>query len=178
KAERGRAIGIWAAASSLTTILGPILGGVLLTWLGDWSWRLVFAINLPLGGIALALLLLLVPADGAASGRGLDLLGGTLATVALLALAWALTGDGSSVPPRLSHIALYGTIGLVLGAAFLLWEGRAREPMMPLRLFASRSFSGANGLTLAPYFSLSAVLFYLPLPMSGGWGGAAAGVPG
>ena len=48
--QRGWAIGIWAAASSLTTILGPIIGGFLLTALGDWSWRLVFAVNLPLGG--------------------------------------------------------------------------------------------------------------------------------
>ncbi|MFN4211850.1 MAG: MFS transporter, partial [Devosia sp.] len=47
--ERGRAIGIWAAASSLTSVAGPILGGFLLTALGDWSWRLVFAVNLPLG---------------------------------------------------------------------------------------------------------------------------------
>lgn len=176
KAERGKAIGIWAAASSLTMILGPILGGLLLTWLGDWSWRLVFAINLPLGGLALALLLFLVPADEPASGRRLDLLGGLLATVALLALAWGLTGDGSSVPPPISHIALYCTIGLVLLGGFLFWETRAREPMMPLRLFASRSFSGANGLTLALYFSLSATLFYLPMTMIAGWGATAAEV--
>ncbi|MCS6760591.1 MAG: MFS transporter [Candidatus Devosia symbiotica] len=49
RAERGKAIGIWAAASSLTTILGPVLGGFVLIVLGDWSWRLIFAINLPLG---------------------------------------------------------------------------------------------------------------------------------
>src|SRR5688572_10950216 len=61
--ERGKAIGIWAAASSLTTILGPVLGGLVLTWLGDWSWRLVFGINLPLGGIALALLFFFIPSD-------------------------------------------------------------------------------------------------------------------
>ena len=61
--QRGWAIGIWAAASSLTTILGPIIGGFLLTTLGDWSWRLVFAVNLPLGGISLALLLWRVPND-------------------------------------------------------------------------------------------------------------------
>ncbi|MCS6758093.1 MAG: MFS transporter [Candidatus Devosia euplotis] len=74
-AERGKAIGLWAAASSLAAIMGPVLGGLLLTALGDWSWRLVFAINLPLGAIALALLILRVPPDRASAGHRLDIAG-------------------------------------------------------------------------------------------------------
>ena len=73
--ERGKAIGVWATAASLTTILGPVVGGFLLTALGPWSWRLVFAINLPLGVGALALLWLKVPADPPADGRRLDWFG-------------------------------------------------------------------------------------------------------
>jgi EmrB/QacA subfamily drug resistance transporter len=169
KAERGRAIGIWAAASALTTVLGPVLGGLLLTWLGDWSWRLVFAINLPLGGIALALLLGWVPADQPEAGRRLDIVGGLLVTVALLLLAFGLTGDGGG-PPLLSRIVLYCGAGLVLLVIFLVWEARIKTPMLPLRLFRNVAFSGAQGLTFALYFSLSAVMFYLPMALIGGWG--------
>ena len=175
KAERGKAIGIWAAASSLTTIFGPILGGLLLTLLGDWSWRLIFAINLPLGGVALALLYLRVPADRAEAGRRLDLAGGTLVTAALLLLALGLTGgeDGSLL---LSQLLLYCGAGLVLLAAFLAWEARAKVPMVPLRLFRNAAFSGAQGLTFALYFSLAAVMFFLPMTLIGGWGVSAAEV--
>jgi MFS family permease len=98
--ERGRAIGIWATAASLTTILGPIVGGALLTALGPWSWRLVFAINLPFGLLALALLWTRVPPDAPADGRRLDWIGGLLITAALLLIALGLTGGAgdASVP--------------------------------------------------------------------------------
>ena len=168
--ERGRAIGIWAAASSLTTVLGPVVGGGVLTLFGDWSWRLIFALNLPLGGLAVALLLL-VPADRPRAGQRLDLVGGGLATVGLLLVAVGLT-----VEARLS-VAI-GTVGagLVALALFVLWEGRTRAPMMPLGLFRSVRFSGAQALTFALYFALSAVSFYLPMTLIAGWGATAADV--
>ena len=173
KEERGRAIGLWAAASSLTTILGPVLGGLLLTSLGDWSWRLVFAINLPLGGVALALLLR-VPADQPEAGRRLDAVGGGVATVALLLLALGLTGSGENGAPALSQTLMLCSAGLALLVGFLIWEARTRAPMLPLRLFTHIGFSGAQGLTFALYFSLSAVMFYLPMTMIGGWGASPA----
>ena len=165
--ERGKAIGIWAAASSLTTILGPVLGGLVLTWLGDWSWRLIFAINLPLGGAALALLLVLVPADAPEDGRRLDIVGGVLATIGLLLMALGLTGDSES---GLLTGLLYAGAGVVVLAGFLLWEARTKAPMLPLGLFRSMQFSGAQGLTFALYFSLAAISFYLPMTLIGGWG--------
>ncbi|HET8728174.1 MAG TPA: MFS transporter [Alphaproteobacteria bacterium] len=174
RAERGKAIGIWASASSLTTILGPILGGLVLTWLGDWSWRLVFAINLPLGGGALALLFG-VPADRSEGGRRLDLVGGALVTAALFLIAFGLTDTGGGAPPP-GHIALYGGIGLVLLAGFLVWEARAKVPMLPLGLFGNLGFAGAQALTFALYFALSGVLFFLPMTLIAGWGTTAAEV--
>src|SRR5688572_16561924 len=154
--QRGWAIGIWAAASSLTTILGPIIGGFLLTALGDWSWRLVFAVNLPLGGISLALLLWRVPNDQQGEKRRLDLVGAVLVTLGLLAVAWGLTGDGSNGSvPALSHVLLWCGAGIVLLGAFLFWEARTKEPMMPLSLFRNVSFAGANGLTFALYAGLA-----------------------
>jgi EmrB/QacA subfamily drug resistance transporter len=173
--ERGRAIGLWSSFSSATTILGPVVGGLLLTALGDWSWRLVFAINLPLGGIALALLLAKVPADAPEMGRRLDIVGGVLATLALLAIAYGFTGDGGS-PPILSHIVIWVGLGLGLLAAFLVWEARTPTPMLPLGHFRNLAFAGAQGLTFALYFALAAVTFYLPMTMIGGWGLTAAEV--
>ena len=168
--ERGKAIGIWAAASSLTSIAGPIIGGFLLTALGDWSWRLVFAVNLPLGLIALGLLWLKVAPDRPETGKRLDVAGAILATLALMLIAYGLTGDGSESVPPLSHTILWCGAGLVVAAAFLFWEHRAKAPMLPLRLFANRGFSGANGLTFALYFALGGTMFFLPMTMIGGWG--------
>ena len=174
--ERGRAIGIWAAASSLTTIAGPIIGGFMLTALGDWSWRLVFAINLPLGLVALALLWFRVAPDRPEAGRRLDVAGAVLATLALMLIAYGLTGDGSESVPPMSHTFLWCGAGLLLAVMFIIWESRSAAPMLPLRLFANRSFSGANALTFALYFALGGTMFFLPMTMIGGWGESPATV--
>lgn len=171
--ERGKAIGLWSAFSSLTTILGPVIGGLVLTTLGDWSWRLVFAINLPLGGIALALLLVRVPADAPEAGRRLDWIGGILITAALLLVALGLTGSGGNAPLP-SHILVYCGSGLIALLAFLYWESGSSAPMLPLQHFRRPAFSGAQGLTFALYFALAAISFFLPMTMIGGWGVTAA----
>ena len=167
---RGRAIGIWATASSLTSIAGPIIGGFVLTALGDWSWRLVFAINLPLGAVALLLVWFKIAPDQHEKGKSLDIVGAVLATLALLLIAYGLTGDGSESLPLLTHTVPWCAAGLALGGAFILWEGRATSPMLPLHLFGDRRFSGANSLTFALYFALGGTLFFLPMTMIGGWG--------
>ena len=173
--ERGKAIGLWSAFSSLTTILGPVIGGFVLTTMGDWSWRLVFAINLPLGGIALALLFWKVPADQPEAGRRLDLIGGALITVALLLIALGLTGTGGNAPV-LSQVVVYCGIGVAALIAFVWWEARSKAPMLPLYHFKNVAFSGAQGLTFALYFALAAVTFFLPMTLIGGWGVTAAEV--
>ena len=168
--ERGKAIGIWAAASSLTTIAGPIIGGFILTLGGSASWRLVFAINLPLGALALAMLWFKVRADQPEDGRRLDVVGAVLASLALMLIAFGLTGDGSESVPPLSHVGLYAGSGLIVAALFLVWEARTKAPMLPLRLFAQKAFSGANALTFALYFALAGVMFFLPMTLIAGWG--------
>ncbi|WP_379066390.1 MFS transporter [Mesorhizobium sp. UC22_110] len=171
KTERGRAIGIWAAASALTTALGPVLGGMVLSSFGAGVWRAIFAINLPLGAIAIWLLLAKVPADSPTQQKGLDLGGAALATLAFGGMAYGLTamssegGNGSVMV----NIAAF-LIGLAALAVFLLWESRHREPMVDLRLFRIAAFSGANAATFFLYFALSAVLFYLPMLLIAGWG--------
>ncbi len=174
--ERGRAIGLWASASALTTILGPIVGGLVLTAFGDWAWRVVFAVNLPLGALAFALLSLRVPADTPTAVRRLDVVGAAMASLALLAIAYGLTGSGNDGAPVISHIATYCGLGLVLMALFAAWEFRTPAPMVPPAIFANRAFAGANALTLMLYFSLGATLFFLPMLMIAGWGESPATV--
>lgn len=161
KEERGSAIGIWAAASSLTTLLGPVLGGALLTWLGDASWRWVFGINLPLGLVALALLWG-TPSPIKPDRKPLDLVGAVLAIPMLFLVSWAFI-DASG------WFWLYLGAGLIALLVFLWWEHRTATPMLPLSLFADRRFSGAQAVTFLIYFSLSGVLFYLPMVMIAAW---------
>ncbi|WP_421916174.1 MFS transporter [Mesorhizobium sp.] len=168
KKERGRAIGIWAAASALTTALGPVLGGLVLSAFGDGIWRAIFAINLPLGLISIYLLVTKVPADSPAQKRNLDLGGGALATLAFGALAYGLTSMTSKGEGHMSGPSI--AAGMVLLVAFIVFERRQREPMIDLSLFRIRAFAGANIATFFLYFALSANLFYLPMLLIAGWG--------
>lgn len=159
--ERGRAIGLWAAASALTTAGGPVIGGLILSAGDEWTWRLVFALNLPLGAIAMWILASKAQPDRGRPDAPVDWTGAALATSGLLALAWGLTRPGQW-PLAVAGLAIFG--------AFLAWQARAPAPMMPLSLFRSRAFSAANALTFALYFALSTMLFYLPMALIGGWG--------
>lgn len=163
---RGRAIGIWAAASALTTALGPILGGIALYYGGPEVWRWLFAINLPLGAVVLALIHLNVTRDSVQPTRRLDMAGALLISAALALLAVGLTGisPGAGADWRLVALAT------VAFAGFVAWEARAPHPMVPLSLFASPAFAAANLATGMLYFSLTTILFFLPMTMIAGWG--------
>lgn len=173
EAERGRAIGTWAGAAALTTALGPVLGG----WLVEvWSWRAVFLINLPLAAAAAWLTLRHVPESRDAEAPPLDWIGAGAATGALGALTYAAVAAGESGPWSLA-VLVTAVIGLTLAALFLRHEARAVHPMVPLELFRSSTFSGANALTLLLYVALSGALFLLPFELIGlrGYSPAEAG---
>lgn len=171
KAERGKAIGTWAAASAITTAAGPIIGGFALAQGFDGVWRWIFAINLPLGAIALWMLVTQVPADAAAEKKPLDYRGALLAIAFLAALAWGLTGpEGEGAGPGLTHILIWLTVSAICFAGFLYVERRAEDPVMPLRVFSNRAFDAANLATFSLYFGLAAVTFFLPMTLIGGWG--------
>lgn len=165
--ERGWAIGVWAAASAVTTALGPVIGGLILDTGANWAWRAIFAINLPLGAVAIWILRSRVQSDPASSDGRLDWPGAALATLSLGTLAWALTRLGAGGG---SQVLLLGAIGAASGVAFLVWERRAENAMLPLSLFADRTFSAANVVTFSLYFALSAVLFYQPMVVIAAWG--------
>lgn len=170
KEERGRAIGIWAASSALTTALGPVIGGLVLSTFGGGIWRLIFAINLPLGAVAVYLLLFKVPSDKPAEKRDLDLGGAAIATAGLGALAYGLTALSSDDVESIGLPLAFVVAGILVFVGFLYWEHRQREPMVDLSLFRSPAFSGANASTFFLYFALSGILFYLPMLLIAGWG--------
>jgi EmrB/QacA subfamily drug resistance transporter len=157
--ERGRAIGTWAGFSALTTALGPVLGG----WLVDgWSWRLIFFVNVPLALVTLRLALRHVPESrGAAATAPVDWWGGLLAAVGLGALVYGLT---SASGLGWTHPAVLGPLlaGALVLVRFVKHEAGAALPMIPLGLFRSAAFSGANGMTFLLYFALGGTLFFLP----------------
>lgn len=171
KAERGAAIGTWAAASAVTTAMGPIIGGIVLTLGDDNIWRAIFAINLPMGALAIWLLISKVPRDTPHSTQSPDILGAVLVTLALGLLAWALTGEGGEGGlPDTGRMIAYGLPALGVFAAFLFAQSRSAHPMMPLRLFAMPGFSAANLLTFCIYCAFAGVLFFLPMTLVTGWG--------
>ncbi len=158
KEERGQAIGTWAGFSALTTAFGPVLGG----WLIDAvSWRWVFFVVVPFALVALAVTWWRVPESRDEDAGALDLRGAALVTAGLGALVYGLIASSEAGwgRPRVL-IALAG--GAALLAAFVWAEKKHRDPMMPLGLFRSKTFSGANLMTLFLYFALNGVLFFLP----------------
>jgi EmrB/QacA subfamily drug resistance transporter len=148
--ERGRAIGIWSGFTSITMAVGPLLGG----WLVQHgSWRWAFFINLPVAVLVL-LIVWRIPERGSRNAAPeLDWPGAVLTAIGLGGIVYAFL---ESAPPA-------AVIGLLSLSAFFFVEARSRTPMLPLSLFRSRGFLGANLLTLFLYFALSGLLFFLPL---------------
>lgn len=154
KQHRGRAIGIWAGASALTTALGPVIGGALVDAAG---WRAVFLFIVPLSGIALLMATLRLPQSAGRSVGPIDWPGAALLAACLWLLTFALIDAGAG-----ARTAWLVSLSLACAAAFVVREARAKDPMMPLRLFQSPAFSGANAMTLALYFALAGALYFVP----------------
>ena len=172
--ERAQAVGAWTAWGGIGTVLGPVVGGQLVD---SASWRWIFLINLPLVLGTLFIIMRAVPADAPRErGVRLDLLGAALCALGLAGLTFGLIEQpmrGFSDP--LVSGALLG--GVALMVAFVLYERRARHPMLPLGLFARRNFSAGNVETFAMYGGLSIVFFLMVLFLQGvaGYSALAAG---
>jgi EmrB/QacA subfamily drug resistance transporter len=155
--ERGKAIGMWTAWSGVGVAIGPLIGGQLVD-LG--SWRLIFAINLPLVAVTLALAVAVIPVVGKRSDRRLDLVGAALCSVSVGAMIFGLLQQ-----PTEGWGALTVMLPLALGAAlfawFLLHEWRSPRPMLPLGLFRRRNFAVGNLETFAMYAGIGLLFFYL-----------------
>ena len=158
EARRGRAIGTWSGFSGITAALGPVLGGYLVQ---NVSWRAAFLINVPLAVVVLAIVARHVPESRDPEARRLDIPGAVLGTLGLGGVVFGLIEsqkEGFGDPLVLLSL-LAGVAAL---AAFVVVERRSHEPMMPLSLFRTRNFTGANLLTLLLYAGLGGSLYFLP----------------
>lgn len=157
KERRGRAISLWAAASALTSALGPVLGG----WLIDsFGWQAAFWFNVPFAVFAVVISLYKVPDDQASQSGRIDWSGAVLAIAGFAVLSLAMT-----LYAELNNV--YWLLGLLISGAlivygFILRQMHAAEPMLDLSLFKNSLFSGTNLLTLILYAALAAVLYLLP----------------
>ena len=157
--NRGQAIGTWSGFTAITTAVGPLLGG----WLVEHaSWRWVFFINLPLAAAVIAISVWRIPESRSTTGRHIDWIGAILATVGLGGL---VNGFIESVNLGWRDPLVFGSLIVGFGCliGFVLVEDKVAMPMLPLRLFESRSFSGANLLTLFLYAAIGIFFFLLPL---------------
>ncbi|RDK03367.1 MFS transporter [Paraburkholderia lacunae] len=174
--ERGRAIGTWAGVGAITSAVGPVAGG----WLVDaFSWRAIFFLNVPIACATIALAILAVPDSHRTGTSGtsdtpnapgqLDWLGAATAATGLAALTYGLTiASTRGFGDRWVLAAIVAGLGVLAG--FIAIEAKSRSPMMPLDVFRSRDFAGANLVTLLLYFGLGGALFFLPFTLIRAYG--------
>ena len=160
--DRGAAIGAWSGLAGITTAIGPFLGG----WLVEAvSWRLIFLINLPIAAVVLwAARSIPESRDESVRNQRLDLTGATLSALGLAGVTYALTEGPANGWDEPATVAL-GLLGVAALVAFVPAERRNPHPLVPLDMFASRTFSAANGLTFLVYGALGAAFFLLPIEL-------------
>ncbi len=139
RADRARALGVWAGVSALALSAGPLLGGLLV---GSAGWRSLFWLNVPLTALAVLACHLLVPAARPVPGRRIDLPGAVTAAVALTAAVYAVIDAGEHGLGTATVLA--AGVAVLAGAGFVLAERRAADPLLPLALLRSWRFVGAN----------------------------------
>ena len=156
---RGRAVGLWTAWAGISTLIGPVGGGLLI----EIDWRLIFWVNLPLIAFTVWLALRVVPESADPDAvHGIDFVGIALSALGLAGPVFALIEQptyGFSDP--LVWAPLVGGIACLV--AFVWWESRARAPLLPLELFRSHNFSTVNLATLCVYAALGGAFFFITL---------------
>ena len=157
--ERGRAIGVWSGFSAITTGIGPVLGGWLIEHV---SWRAVFFINVPLAVVVVLISLRHVAENSDRESTRIDWLGAILAALGLGALIYGLI-ESSQIGFNDRSVIVALAAGVVVLILFLFIEARLSSPMLPLKLFRSRTFAETNLLTFLLYAALGGTLFFLPL---------------
>jgi EmrB/QacA subfamily drug resistance transporter len=138
--ERNAALGVWGAVGAFGAVAGVLLGGVLTDWL---SWEWIFYINVPVGVAALVLTPLLLRESRDAQIKSFDVPGAVLVTGGLTTLVFAITQANDYGWSSAATVGLFALAGALL-AAFVVWESRAREPLMPFSIFRVRTVTAAN----------------------------------
>ena len=153
--KRGLALGAWSGIAGLAVAMGPLVGGAVVDGI---SWQWIFWLNVPVGIVLLPLALMLRESKG--PDKALDIPGLALASAGLLGIVWGLihgNGDGWTSPSIVGALV----VGALLLAAFVAWELRTPQPMLPMRFFRSRAFAAANGASLFMYFGMFGSIFLL-----------------
>src|SRR5947199_5859688 len=175
--EQGRAFGTWAGASGATTILGPVVGGVLVDTI---SWRAAFLINLPLVAVAAWATWKHVPESrDETATASFDWMGAAIVALAVGGLAFgAIYGQQRAWRDPFGYLAL--GLGVVATIGLPIWMTRAKYPLIPLDLFRSRNFTVTNISTLVIYGALYVTFYYVALFLQGvlGYSASAAGLAG
>jgi EmrB/QacA subfamily drug resistance transporter len=157
--ERGKAIGVWAAVAGLGIAIGPVAGG----WLIEhFDWSAVFLVNLPIVVVALAAAPALVPESRDPAGTRLDPLGAVLSTGGLTALVWSLIEAPNNGWTSTTSLLGFGATALLL-TGFVRWELKTATPMLDVRLFGIRRFSGASFAIALAFFALFGTIFFLTM---------------
>jgi EmrB/QacA subfamily drug resistance transporter len=155
-ARRPLVLGAWGGIGGLAVAVGPVVGGAITQGV---SWHWIFWVNVPIGIVAIVLAYLRL-GESRAPGRSLDLIGVALAGLGLLGIVWGVThgnGLGWSDGQVVASIAA----GAVLIVAFLVWESRVAEPILPLSLFSRRTSVVANGVSFLMSFGMFGSIFLL-----------------
>ena len=155
--ERSKALGIFSAVTGLALIAGPVAGGAIADGL---AWRWIFWINLPVGAIVIPLIVRRIR-ESVGSDTGLDVVGLALITVAAMSVVWGLMRANSVGWMSLEVVSALAA-GILLAVGFVLWELRARQPMVPMRLFRSRALSSGIAASFLFYAAMYGTLFFLP----------------
>jgi EmrB/QacA subfamily drug resistance transporter len=158
--ERGRYTGLFGAVFGLASVAGPLLGGFLTS---NLSWRWIFYVNIPLGVVALFVLAATLPSVAERTRHSIDYLGTALLAAGLAAIVLATSLGGTSYAWGSPLIVGLAVGGVILLAAFPLFERRAREPVLPPRLFANSVFAVTSAVGFVVGFALFGAVTYLPL---------------
>jgi EmrB/QacA subfamily drug resistance transporter len=157
--ERGRYQGLFGAVFGLSSLVGPLLGGV---FVDNLSWRWIFYINIPIGAIALIVVALQVPGRLRRVHHTIDYLGAVLLSLAATSLILLTSLGGTTYPWASTPIYILGVAGAVLIVAFVLAERRAVEPILPLHLFRTRVFPVTSMVGFIVGFGMFGAITYLP----------------
>src|SRR5262245_60117091 len=168
--KRGAAIGMFSAITGVAVASGPLVGGAIVNGLA-WQW--IFWINVPIGLLAIPFVLAKLD-ESHGPDTGLDIRGLGLITAGALGLVWGLV-RGNQIGWSSVEVVGVLTAGALLVVAFVAWERRAREPMLPLRFFRDRAFSAGNAAIYLTFASLFAAVFFFAQLLQTGLGYDALG---
>jgi EmrB/QacA subfamily drug resistance transporter len=162
---RGKALGIFSGVTGLAVVAGPVVGGAVAEGIA-WEW--IFWLNVPIGLLAIPFVLSRIK-ESYGSNTTFDIGGLVLVTGAAFGIVWGLVRSNSAGWGSLEVVAALGA-GVLLGIGFVVWEGRARSPMVPLRFFRSRAFASGNAANFFLYASLLSAVFFMAQFLQAGLG--------